>query len=126
MAKKSDCCCGGKTNVVLACSGASNVGQMTNELAKRLDTDGTARFFCLAGIGGHVSGMVASVAGADKVLLLDGCPVACGKRAMDAAGLTGYSYVVVTELGVEKKHVFQWDKGQFAKALDVCKKVLTE
>ena len=126
MAKKSECCGADKTYVVLACSGASNVGQMTNELAKRLDTDGTARFFCLAGIGGHVSGMVASVAGADKVLLLDGCPVACGKRAMDAGGLTGYSHVVVTELGVEKKHVFQWDKGQFAKALDVCKKVLTE
>lgn len=126
MAEKSDCCSGGKTKVVLACSGASNVGQMTNELAKRLHTDGAAKFFCLAGVGGHVSGMVASVAGADKVLVLDGCPVGCAKRAMEAAGTTGYSYTVVTELGVEKEHVFQWDKGQFDKVLDVCKKVLAE
>jgi len=126
MAKKSDCCSGGKTSVVLACSGASNVGQMTNELAKCLDTDGTAKFFCLAGVGGHVSGMVASVAAADKVLVLDGCPVGCAKRAMDAAGAKGFSYKVITELGVEKKHAFQWEQGQFDKALDVCKKVLAE
>jgi uncharacterized metal-binding protein len=91
---------------ILACSGASNVGHITNEVAKELDEAGEANFFCLAGVGGHVSGMVASVKGADKVVVLDGCPVACAKKTMDAAGIAGYEYLVVTELGIEKKHDF--------------------
>lgn len=99
------CCCGG-TSIVLACSGGSNVGQITNEAAKELDRAGTARFFCAAGVGGHISGMVASVKGADRVLVLDGCPVGCVKAIVDEENLEGYEYVVVTELGVEKNHDF--------------------
>jgi uncharacterized metal-binding protein len=106
MAKERSCCCSTETKTILACSGASNVGQITNEVAKELDEAGEANFFCLAGVGGHVSGMVASVKGADKVVVLDGCPVACAKKTMDAAGIAGYEYLVVTELGIEKKHDF--------------------
>ena len=106
MGKKNDCCCGGKTNIILACSGGSNVGQITNEVAKELDNTGQARFFCLAGVGGRISGMVESVKGADKIVVLDGCPVACGKKCMEGAGIAGYEYLIVTELGIEKKHEF--------------------
>jgi len=105
--RKNGCSCSvGKVNTVLACCGSSNVGQITNETAKELDRAGQAKFFCLAGVGGHVSGMVESVRAADAVLVLDGCTVGCGKKCMDAAGLPGYTHLVVTELGIEKKHVF--------------------
>ena len=103
--KNSSKCTGG-TVTVMACSGGSNVGQMTNEAAKMLDIQGKAKFFCLAGVGGHISGMVASVKGSDKVLVIDGCPVACGKKIMEAEGLSGYEYLMVTDLGIEKKHEF--------------------
>lgn len=126
MTGKDDCGGGGKTHVILACSGASNVGQMANEIAKRLDSDGTAKFFCMAGVGGHVSGMVASVSAADKALVLDGCPVGCGKRTMEAAGLERYSYVVLTQLGIAKEHSFQWDSAALDKATDTCRKALAE
>ena len=99
-------CCSGSIVSILACSGGSNVGQITNEVAKRLDINGFGKFFCLAGVGGHISGMVASVEGSDKVLVLDGCPVACGKKTMEAANLADYEYLVVTDLGIEKKHDF--------------------
>jgi len=101
------CSCEGGVKMVLACAGASNVGQMTNEAAKRLDEAGVACYFCLAGVGGHVSGMVESVKGADKVLVLDGCDVACAKKAMEAAGMEGYEYLVVTDLRIEKVHDFK-------------------
>lgn len=126
MAGKTDCCDGGKTTLVLACSGASNVGQMTNELAKRLDTDGMARFFCLAGIGAGIGSMIGSVAEADKILVVDGCGVGCGKFAVDGAGLKGYAYVAVTDTGVEKEHVFHWKQEEFDKALAACRKALAE
>jgi uncharacterized metal-binding protein len=82
------------------------VGQITNEVAKKLDEAGEAKFFCLAGVGGHIDGIVASVKGADKVLVLDGCAVACAKKCAEAAGIEGYEYLVATEFGIEKKHAF--------------------
>jgi len=124
MTTKNDCCGGGMTKVVLACSGGSNVGQMTNESAKRLDVAGEAKFFCLAGVGGQISGMVASVKGADKVLVLDGCPVACAKKCADQAGLTGYQYLVLTELGIEKKHAFDLPEADLAKAMEAARQSL--
>ena len=106
MADEKSRCCEGDVRLVLACSGGSNVGQITNEIAKKLDEAGEGKFFCLAGVGGHISGMVASVKGSDRVLVLDGCPVACAKKCVEAAGVEGYKYLIVTEFGVEKKHEF--------------------
>ncbi len=106
MASSDGCCCSVDTAVTLACSGGSNVGHITNEVARRLWSEGLANFFCLAGVGGHVSGMVASVKGPDKVLVLDGCPVGCARKCMDAAGLSDYEYVLVTDLGIAKEKTF--------------------
>lgn len=38
--------------------------------------EGKGKFFRLAGVGGHINGMVESVKGTDKVVVIDGCPVA--------------------------------------------------
>ncbi|MFO7958224.1 MAG: putative zinc-binding protein [Candidatus Brocadiia bacterium] len=106
MSEGNGCCCNVDTAVTLACSGGSNVGQITNEVAKSLWSEGLANFYCLAGVGGHVSGMVASVEGSQKVLVLDGCPAGCARKCVEAAGLTDYEYVVVTDLGIAKKKTF--------------------
>ncbi len=124
MTIQNDCCGGGKTTVVLACSGGSNVGQMTNEAAKRLAVSGEAKFFCLAGVGGQISGMVASVKGADKVLVLDGCPVGCGKKCADQAGISGYHHLMVTELGIEKKHSFDLPEADVAKTVEASRQLI--
>lgn len=123
MTTKNDCC-GGKTKVVLACSGGSNVGQMTNEVAKRLDVNGDAKFFCLAGVGGQISGMIASVSGADKVLVLDGCPVGCGKKCAEQAGISGYHHLVVSELGIEKKHSYEMPEADVAKTIEASRQLI--
>lgn len=115
------CSCEGGTKVVLPCSGASNVGQIANEAAKRLDVEGAAGFFCTAGVGGHISGMVASVKGADKVLVLDGCSVACAKKCVDEAGIKDYDYLVVTDLGIEKKHEFNLSEADIENTVSECR-----
>ena len=119
------CACEGGVKVVLPCSGASNVGQIANEAAKRLDIEGAAKFFCTAGVGGHVSGMVASAKGADKVLVLDGCPVACAKKCVDEAGIENYEYLDVTTLGIEKKHEFNLAAADIEKAVAQCRAKLS-
>jgi uncharacterized metal-binding protein len=40
--------------MILACSGGSNVGQLSNQAAVDLIREGFSKMFCLAGIGGHL------------------------------------------------------------------------
>ncbi|PIP45270.1 MAG: zinc-binding protein, partial [Deltaproteobacteria bacterium CG23_combo_of_CG06-09_8_20_14_all_51_20] len=57
----SDSCCnGGPDLMILSCSGGSNVGQLANQAAAELTQEGFGKMFCLAGIGGHLSGFVQS------------------------------------------------------------------
>lgn len=42
--------------MILACSGDSNVGQRSNQAAVELTLEGFGKMFCLAKIGGHLSG----------------------------------------------------------------------
>ena len=96
-------CCSGKTTVLFTCSGAANVGQVANQAAVDLQQEGIAKMLCLAGIGSHNSGMIASGKGADRVVGIDGCPVACTKKALEHAEVPMAEYVVVTELGFKKQ-----------------------
>lgn len=99
-----DCCGSANTCLVYACSGGSNVGQLSNEAAKQLDSNGDAAMSCLAGLGGHVSGMVASAQSGAPVLIIDGCGVACGKKIAEHLGLKSYGYLDITALGIKKEH----------------------
>jgi uncharacterized metal-binding protein len=57
---------------------------------------------CLAGIGGNVSGMVESAKAASKVLVIDGCPVDCGKKSMEKSGIMNFEFIRVTDVGFTK------------------------
>ena len=116
--QKCACGCTKETRIVLACAGASNVGQISSEAAKRLDAAGEATFACLAGVSGAIAGILASVKGADKLLVIDGCPVACAKKTVDAAGLAGYRHQVVTDTGVKKVHAFQLAEADIQKSVE--------
>ena len=99
-------CCGTKDVMLLACSGGSNVGQITNDAAKALDRLGAGRMSCLVGVGAQLPSFVQGASEARVVAVIDGCSVACGKVAMQKAGLEPDVYVVATELGIEKGHHF--------------------
>ena len=47
------------------------------------------RIYCLAGIAAHVNGMVESAKGAKRIVAMDGCQVACAKKAIEHAGVAG-------------------------------------
>ena len=104
----SDCCNGG-TNLVYACSGGSNVGQMANEIAKNLTSGGFAKMTCGIALGANLSGFIVSAQNADKNIVIDGCPVSCLKKVFDNLKITNYDYHVITEMGIEKKMNFMMD-----------------
>ena len=121
----SDCCGSNQKPLVYACSGGSNVGQLTNEAAKVLDDSGDANMSCLAGLGGNISGMVASAKSGNPLLILDGCPVACGKKIADNLGLQNYAYVDVMSLGIKKEHnVMKTPKNEIEQVVEAGKKAL--
>ncbi len=98
------CLCEPNEILIFSCAGSSNVGQIANQAAVRLAQEGVGRYFCLAGIGGHVSGMIESTKAGKMLIAIDGCPVGCGKKTLEHAGFSIDEYVQVTELGFEKNH----------------------
>ena len=48
-----ECCTPGGNIMILACSGGSNVSQLSNQAAIELTQEGFGKMFCLVGIGGH-------------------------------------------------------------------------
>ena len=96
------CLCQPTEILIFPCSGGSNVGQIANEAGVKLTQSGMGKFFCLAGIGGHVSGMIESTKAGKMLVAIDGCPVACAEKTLEHAGFNIDEYVQVTDLGIEK------------------------
>lgn len=88
--------------MILACSGASNVGQPANQAAVELTQEGFGKMFCLAGIGAHLSGFVQSAKDVPSLVVIDGCGVACAKKMLEHADINLGTYVELTALGIEK------------------------
>ena len=112
------CLCEPNEILMFSCAGSSNVGQIANQAAVRLTQEGIGRYFCLAGIGGHVSGMIESTKAGRMLVAIDGCPVACAKKTLEHAGFNIDEYVQVADLGIEKNHNFDLDLLDVGKVAD--------
>ena len=104
MEKNKECACASSDVRVVTCSGGSNVGQIANQVAVMLAREKVAGFFCLAGIGAHIKGMVKSGKEADLIISIDGCPMQCANKTMQHAEIEPAIQVIVTEFGIEKSH----------------------
>ena len=102
MNDKNVCACGVAPKLIFACSGAADVGAVADQASRKLTRDGTGKMFCLAGVGGRVSGILATTAAASKVLAIDGCPLNCVKLTLEQAGFEGFEHLQLADLGMEK------------------------
>ncbi|MGB9920603.1 MAG: putative zinc-binding protein [Moorellales bacterium] len=104
MEECTSCACSPAEILLFPCSGGSNVGQIANAAAVKLNRDQVGKMFCLAGIGGHIESMLNSAKGAKRLVALDGCAVACARHTLEHAGFVVTDQVIVTELGIEKRY----------------------
>jgi uncharacterized metal-binding protein len=95
------CLCGSSDYIVIACSGACDLGQITDNVARKLRNNKVRKMNCLAAVGAGIKPTIEAFKNAN-LLLLDGCPVDCGKKILDQAGITEYNYVRMTDLGYKK------------------------
>ncbi len=94
-------CCGSGNRLVYACSGGADVGEIADRVARKLVKLGFAKPSCLAGVGGHISGFIASAKSDVENIVIDGCTVACARKTMEHidAKMTHY---VLTDMGMKK------------------------
>ena len=88
--------------VVLACSGCSAAGELADHTARRLQHLGVARMSCIAGVGGRIPSITATVRNAPGILMIDGCPLECGANVLRNAGFTNFKRLKLHELSVRK------------------------
>jgi len=102
--KNTDCCSGASKKTVLfyACSGGANVAEIADRAAREMMFAGCGTMFCLAGLGAGIEEMIQTAKDADMNVVIDGCPVDCAKKIFDNCGVTNYTQIKITDLGVEK------------------------
>jgi len=50
--------CDGGIKLIFPCSGAADVGEISDKAARGLTAQGHGKMFCLAGIGGNINGII--------------------------------------------------------------------
>jgi len=124
MEEKKKCMCASSDVSVVTCSGASNVGQIANQAAIMLAKEKVAEFFCLAGVGCHIPGMVKAAKEADLMIAIDGCLVQCAAKTLQHAEIEPAIQVIVTELGIEKSHDIAVDEKACSRVVEKVKEEL--
>jgi uncharacterized metal-binding protein len=122
----NDCCASGSNVMILACSGGSNVGQLSNRAAVELTQEGVGKMFCLAGIGGQLSGFVQSAKDVPRMVVIDGCSLGCAKASLENAQVPMKNYIVLTDLGIEKNKDLNLKPEEVKKVKEVVKEALTK
>ncbi|HNW29971.1 MAG TPA: putative zinc-binding protein [Spirochaetota bacterium] len=95
------CCSEGGIKLLYPCSGAADVGELTDRAVRKLWKEGFATKTCLAGVGADIPGFVQSAKGADVNITVDGCPMACARKCLERIGVTPVS-IMLGDLGYKK------------------------
>ena len=53
MKTQAQCSCSSAPKLIFPCSGASDVGGLSDQAARQMTKDGTGKMYCQAGIGGR-------------------------------------------------------------------------
>jgi uncharacterized metal-binding protein len=101
MENKTCSCKDDAVKTVFACSGAADLGEISDLVARKLHRDGVRQMKCLAFIGGGIQDMIDSVKDSN-MLVIDGCPLDCGRLTMEINGITDFCHLRLTDMGYTK------------------------
>ncbi len=94
--------CSAAPKLIFACSGSADVGAVTDQAARKLTREGVGKMFCLAGVGGRVSGILKTTEAAQAILAIDGCPLNCVKNCLEQAGFKEFKHLQLADIGMTK------------------------
>lgn len=90
--------------IVYSCSGCSNIAQLANDVAVKMDRGGIAEMSCIAGVGGNVKPLVKKAQSGRKIIAIDGCILKCAKSCLNNVGVEPDVHYVLTDYGMKKEY----------------------
>ena len=94
---------------------------MANYLAIQIDRNEIADMSCIAGVGGGVEKLVKTALSGRKIIVIDGCPLACSKACLSQHGLVPDLHIELSAYGVSKRNHADFDKRQADELLEMVK-----
>lgn len=88
--------------MVFSCSGAADVGAITDQAARRLSKEKTASMCCTAAVAAEIPDIMEKVYNTKHILALDGCDKECTGVILSQAGLSNVSHLQLDNLGMKK------------------------
>ena len=96
---------------IVSCSGASNTGKYSDEVARMIMAGGNAKMLCLARFSIDKPFAENAKNEIDKLIVLDGCPINCAEKTMQVNGFENYTHINITDFGIVKgKTPFEREK----------------
>ncbi len=89
--------------IIYSCSGCSNVAQLANDIAVKINYDGIAEMSCIAGVGGKVKPLVKKALSGRPVIVIDGCPLKCAKACLNNIGVEPDKHITLTDYNLNKR-----------------------
>lgn len=103
MKTRPACGCGKLVyNAIFACSGAADVGLLSDRAARSVAAAKAATMICTAAVGAGIEDIMEKARGASRVLVIDGCDKACALKVLERAGISGSISLRLDALGMEK------------------------
>ena len=90
--------------LIYACSGCSDVAQLANNAAVRLDHAGLFEMSCISGVGGRVRPLVTTARSGRPITVIDGCPLHCARTCLENIGVVPDDHVRLYEFGFRKHY----------------------
>ena len=87
--------------MIYACAGVANTGYLADRVARYWMQSGEGRMSCLAAIGAGTKKFIDEASTSKENVVIDGCPIACGRRIFEAQGLS-FRHLTTTDFGVVK------------------------
>jgi len=104
--------------LIYSCSGCSSAAQMANYIAVRLDRLGIADMSCITGVGGGVKKLVRTALSGRKIIVLDGCPLACSRACLSHYKIVPDLHIDLSALGVSRKEHEDFNQAEADEIID--------
>jgi len=95
--------------MLLPCSGACSVGQLSHQAVVELTGAGFGRMYSLAAIAAGLAAAVADAGKVRMVVAVDGCESGCSRRILEGTGVGCRHHLVITTLGIDREDSLQID-----------------
>jgi len=98
--------------IVAACDGASSTGQIGNEVARLLTKryPRLVRMCCLAAVAAGSELHLRIFRDARAVIAINGCPLRCASKVLEARGIKPSYEAIITNFGVPKASTLDFDE----------------